>query len=80
MSLIAGNKTYTAYADKWMSMAFHVSTMMMFIASSIECSTILRTHLEEEAFHDMPLHLGNDVEWTGMHRLMAFCINNKITQ
>jgi hypothetical protein len=45
-----------------MSVAFHVSTVMMFIASNIECSTILRTHLEEEAFHDMPLHLGDDVE------------------
>jgi len=43
-------------------MAFHVSTIMMFIASSIECSTIFWTHLEEEAFHDMPLHLGDDVE------------------
>ena len=61
-SLIAGNKTYTACAGKRMSMAYHVSTMMMFIASSIECSTISRTHLEEEAFHDMPLHLGDDVE------------------
>lgn len=49
-----------------MSMAFHVSTMM-FIASSIECSTILWTHLEEEAFHDMPLHLDDvdELVWTG---------------
>jgi hypothetical protein len=41
--------------------------MMMFVAS-FECSTILWTHLEEEAFHDMTLHLGDDVnelEWTG---------------
>jgi hypothetical protein len=43
-------------------MAFHVSKMVMFIASSIECSTILQIHIEEEAFHDMLLHLGVDVE------------------
>jgi hypothetical protein len=60
MSLIAGNKTYKACAGKRMSMEFHVSTMMMFIASSIECSTILRTHPEDEALYDMPLQLGDD--------------------
>lgn len=53
MSLIEVNKTYLAYAGKWTSRAFHVSTVIMFTASSSECSIISRTDLAEEAFHDM---------------------------
>jgi hypothetical protein len=51
---------------------------MMIVASSVECSTFLQIHLEGEAFLDMPLNLGDNVELIGMERLMTFCINNKI--